>query len=114
MGDSQIEISHELFEMSYKINSHRISLIGDIRIVWEILVPCVTTKIAKEFDTTFWIRNIINWLAFILWVRECFFIDMKSISKLLEIWFNPSSSFPGAGRRNFDISKFPNFRISKT
>ena len=40
MGDSQIEISHELFEMSYKINSHRISLIGDIRIVWEILVPC--------------------------------------------------------------------------
>ena len=49
MGDSQIEISHELFEMSYKINSHKISLIGDIRIVWEILVPCVSAFIGLRF-----------------------------------------------------------------
>ena len=53
MGDSQIEISHELFEMSYKINSHKISLIGDIRIVWEILVPCVYLLHYQESSSRF-------------------------------------------------------------
>ena len=50
MGDSQIEISHKLFEMSYKKNSHKISLIGDIRIVWEILVPCVVLFLFRNWQ----------------------------------------------------------------